>query len=159
MNNSFKALITGLIILTASCGEPGNVPKQYIGKEEMSRILVDMTLADAYGNEVSAETLRLPDSLRQEKIKILYKQVLDLHHVSVKDFMKSYNWYEMHPDRLKDVYEKVQANIDMRRNKLGNPTDENAPVMFRLKGFFPHADKAFLVPVSDTVRPFIKRQP
>ncbi|MGN7820287.1 DUF4296 domain-containing protein [Chitinophaga sp. 22536] len=159
MNNRFKALVAGFVLLMAACGDPGNVPKEYIQKDKMSRILVDMTLADAYSNEVSALTTPLPDSVRQEKIKVYYKQILDLHKVSVKDFMASYNWYESHPDRMKDVFEKVQADIAARKNKLGNPAEENAPVRFRLKSFFPNAEKAFLLPASDTVRPFIKRQP
>ncbi|SKA00835.1 protein of unknown function [Chitinophaga eiseniae] len=160
MNNRFKALVTGFIFLMAACGDPGNVPKEYIQKNKMSKILVDMTLADAYGNEVSALTAgAVTDSVRQENVKIYYKQILDLHQVSVKDFMASYNWYESHPDRMKDVFEKVQADIANRKNKLGNPVEENAPVKFRMKSFFPNADKAFLLPASDTVRPFIKRQP
>jgi len=159
MNNRFKALVAGFVFLMAACGDPGNVPKEYIQKDKMSKILVDMTLADAYGNEVSALTTPLPDSVRLEKVKIYYKQILDLHHVSVKEFMTSYNWYESHPDRMKDVFEKVQADIANRKNKLGNPVEENAPVRHRLKSFFPNADKAFLLPASDTVRPFIKRQP
>ncbi len=144
----------------AACGDPGSVPKEYIQKDKMSQILLDMTLADAYGYEVSALTgAPMTDSVRQEKLKIYYKQILDLHQVSVKDFMASYNWYESHPDRMKDVFEKVQADIAARKNKLGNPVEENAPVKFRMKSFFPNADKAFLLPASDTVHPFIKRQP
>ncbi|WP_223151799.1 DUF4296 domain-containing protein [Chitinophaga qingshengii] len=143
----------------AACSDPTAVPKEYLQKDKMSKILADMTMADAYGNEVSAMTAPMPDSVRQEKVKIYYKQILDLHKVSVKDFMASYNWYESHPDRMKEVFEKVQADIANRKNKLGNPVDENAPVMFRLKGLFPYADKAILLHTSDTVRPFIKRQP
>ena len=159
MKKSIKALITGILFLAAACGEGDRVPREYIDKEKMSNILVDMTIADAYSNEMSAETLRLPDSLRQEKVKVFYKQILDLHHITVKDFTTSYAWYESHPDRMKEMFELVQASITARKNKLGNPIEENAPLMFRLKSFFPNAENVILVPKSDTTRPFVKRQP
>lgn len=158
MKKSISALITAVIFLAVACGEGDRVPGEYIDKEKMSGILVDMTIADAYSNEMSAETLRLPDSLRQEKVKVFYKQILDLHKVTVKDFTTSYAWYESHPDRMKEMFELVQASITARKNKLGNPIEENAPLMFRLKSFFPNAEHVILVPKSDTTRPFVKRQ-
>ncbi|CAL1516589.1 DUF4296 domain-containing protein [Chitinophaga sp. MM2321] len=150
-------LLTGLLLFLFSCGEGDSVPRNIIGKEKMSAILVDMTLADAYSNELMVQALRLPDSLRQEKVKVFYKQILDLHKVSIKEFTTSYAYYESHPDKLRDVFQVVQADISARKNKLGNPIDENAPLLFRLKSIFPYAEKVIALPRTDTIRPFVKR--
>ncbi|MFY0252353.1 DUF4296 domain-containing protein [Chitinophaga sp. 30R24] len=162
MNQISKYTALGLIVLLLfACGEGENVPSKYLSKEKMSSIMVDMSLADAYSNELLVQQPYTPaaDSLRQERVKVYYRQVLDLHKVSVKEFMESYRYYEAHPNRLKDVLELVQSNLAVRKLQLGNPMDENAPVRFRVKSIFPYADSVLLLPKSDTIRPFVKRQP
>lgn len=142
-----------------ACGDGDQVPRKYISKENMTAILVDMSIADAYSNEQQMTPPYTPmnDSLRQERVKIYYKQILDLHKVSVKEFMESYRYYESHPDRLKEVFQLVQADIAARKQRIGNPVDENAPVRYRLKSIFPYADSVLLLPKVDTTRPFVKR--
>ncbi|SEW29744.1 protein of unknown function [Chitinophaga arvensicola] len=148
-----------LVLFLFACGDGDNVPRKYISKDEMTAILVDMSLADAYSNEQQVDINFTPmtDSLRQQRVKIFYKQILDLHKVSVKEFMESYKYYESHPNRLKEVFQQVQADIANRKQRLGNPIDENAPVRFRLKSIFPYADSVLLLPRVDTIRPFVKR--
>ncbi|PSL50127.1 uncharacterized protein DUF4296 [Chitinophaga niastensis] len=150
-----------LLLFLFACGDGDNVPRNIIPKQKMSAILADMSMADAYSNEVQMEAVHLPssDSLRQEKVKILYKQILDLHKVSVTEFMSSYKYYESHPNRMKEVFQLVQSDISGRKSKLGNPIDENAPIRFRAKALFPYADSVILLPKTDTIRPFVKRQP
>ncbi|HVI46550.1 MAG TPA: DUF4296 domain-containing protein [Chitinophaga sp.] len=154
-----KLIVTGMCLYFISCADAGKVPAKIIAKQKMSAILIDMSLADAYGNDATAETMRLPDSLRQEKIKVYYKQILNLHQVSVPEFTSSYAWYEEHPDRLREVFEIVQAEISKMKSKLGDPADENAPIKYRLKRLFPYAEKVIALPGADTIRPFVKRLP
>jgi hypothetical protein len=148
-----------LVLFLFACGDGDKVPRKYISKDEMTSILVDMSLADAYSNEQQVDLTFTPmsDSLRQQRVKIFYKQILDLHKVSVQEFMESYRYYESHPNRLKEVFQQVQADIANRKQRLGNPIDENAPVRFRLKSIFPYADSVLLLPRVDTTRPFVKR--
>jgi hypothetical protein len=163
MNNLIKKATTLvlLVLFLFACGDGDNVPKKYLSKEKMTSILEDMSIADAYSNEQQMQITYSPnfDSLRQEKVKIYYKQILDLHKVSVKEFMESYKYYESHPNRLKEVLQMVQADIAAKKQKLGNPIEENAPLRFRVKTLFPYADSVLLLPKADTMRPFVKRQP
>lgn len=150
-----------LVLFLFACGDGDKVPSRYLSKEKMSSILEEMSIADAYSNEQQMQLTYSPnfDSLRQQKVKIYYKQILDLHKVSVQEFMDSYKFYESHPSRLKEVLQTVQTNISAKKTRLGNPVDENAPLRFRLKSIFPYADSVMLLPKSDTIRPFVKRQP
>ncbi|MCW3463295.1 DUF4296 domain-containing protein [Chitinophaga nivalis] len=161
MKNKMKTgvLAVSLVFLFA-CGQGDRVPKEYLSKTKMSSILVDMALADAYGSEMMLHEIQVPqaDSLRQEKVKIYYKQILDLHKVTVKEFTESYKYYESHPNRFREVLQIAQASISEQKNKLGNPMDEHTPVFIRLKTIFPYAEKVILIK-PDTTLPFIKRQP
>lgn len=150
-----------IVLFLFACGDGDKVPRKYLSKETMTGILVDMSIADAYSSEQQMQVTYTPnfDSLRQEKVKIYYKQILDLHKVSVKEFMESYRYYESHPNRLKEVFQMVQTDIAARKQRLPNPVDENAPLRFRMKSIFPYADSVLLLQKVDTVRPFIKRQP
>ncbi|RAK40936.1 UNVERIFIED_ORG: uncharacterized protein DUF4296 [Chitinophaga ginsengisegetis] len=162
MNMMMKyASLALLVVFLVACANSDQVPRKYISKERMTGILVDMSIADAYSNEQQMQVTYTPnfDSLRQEKVKIYYKQILDLHKVTVKEFMESYRYYESHPNRLKEVFQMVQTDIASRKQRLPNPIDENAPLRFRMKSIFPYADSVLLLPKTDTTRPFIKRQP
>ncbi|MDQ0107799.1 hypothetical protein J2T02_002920 [Chitinophaga terrae (ex Kim and Jung 2007)] len=161
MKNILKYAIVALAgVLLFACGDGENVPKKYMSKEEMSAILRDMSIADSYGNEQIMNNFHIiNDSLRQNTQKVYYKQVLDLHKVTVPQFMESYQYYEAHPNRLKEVLQMVQADLEARKQRLGDPVDENAPVRFRLRNIFPNADSIMLLPKSDTVIPFVKRHP
>lgn len=151
------ALVGGFLF---ACGDGENVPKKYISKEEMSGILRDMAMADSYSNEVIMNNFHtINDSLRQNTLKVYYKQILDLHKISVPQFMESYKYYEAHPNRLKEVLQLVQADLDKRKQRLGEPVDENAPVRYRIKNLFPNADSVILLPKADTLIPFVKRHP
>lgn len=148
------------VLFLFACGDGDNVPSKYMSKDKMTSILEDMSIADAYSNEIQSSIPYSPnyDSLRQEKVKIYYKQILDIHKVTVKEFMESYKYYESHPSRLKEVLQRVQADIAAKKQRLGNPIDENAPLRFRVKALFPYADSVLLLPKADTIRPFVKRQ-
>ncbi|RFS24552.1 DUF4296 domain-containing protein [Chitinophaga silvatica] len=161
MKNILKYASVALLgLLLFACGDGENVPRQYLSKKEMSGILRDMAIADAYSNEQMMSTFHtFSDSLRQNTLKVYYKQILDLHKVTVPEFMTSYRYYESHPDRLKEVLQMVQDDITARKDKLGSLADENAPVRFRIKNMVPIADSLILLPKTDTVIPFIKRHP
>lgn len=157
----FKKLsaVAFLVILFA-CGDKDRIPRDIMKPEEMSAVLADLTIAEAYGNNlVMNSNPQHYDSMRQEKVKVYSKQVLDLHHVSPKDFYNSYTWYEQHPDKLSAVLSQVTANLTERKNKAPDMGELSAPVAYRLRAIFPNAEKAILLSAnSDTTKPFIKRQ-
>ncbi|MBV7533283.1 DUF4296 domain-containing protein [Chitinophaga sp. sic0106] len=155
-----KLSVVAFLVVLFACGDKDRIPGNIMKQEEMSAVLADLTIAEAYGNNlVMNNNPGSYDSLRQEKIKVYSKQVLDLHQVSVKDFYNSYTWYEQHPDKLTAVLNQVTANLTERKNKAPDMGELSAPVAYRLRTIFPNAEKAILLSAnSDTTKPFIKRQ-
>ncbi|MFB6455159.1 DUF4296 domain-containing protein [Chitinophaga sp. Hz27] len=156
-----KKLSTAAIITLSlfACGDADRTPKGIMSPDDMKDVLVDLNIAEAYGNNMSYSNAATFDSLRQEKIKIYSKQVLDLHHISVKEFYTSYTWYEDHPDRMKAVMLTVQEEITKRKNKAPEMGEQSAPLKFRLRIIFPYAEKHLLVSDgTDTTKPFIRHQ-
>ncbi len=158
--NYFKKLsAAACMIFLFACGDADRTPKGIMPPDKMTVVLRDLTIAEAYGNNVSSDQPIMFDSLRQEKIKLYSKQVLDLHHVSVKEFTTSYAWYEAHPDRLRDVLNKVQEDIVASKNKAPDMGEMSAPAAYRLRNIFPNAEKALLLSNgTDTIKPFIRHQ-
>gem|GEM_PF-6064730 len=98
------------MILTA-CGEAGKVPKGVIEQEKMTQILMDMNFADVFSREMPNAFLAHTDSAREQQLKESYLQILQLHKVSVKEFMDSYSYYESHADKLKIMYDSMEARV------------------------------------------------
>lgn len=107
--------IAGIFFLLwcASCAHPDRVPSGIIGATRMSAILLDMRLASAYNDTYVPDTSRTPAS-RELRLKTFYAQILELHHTDREHFMKSYAFYEDHPDLMQKLYKIMQDSIDRR---------------------------------------------
>lgn len=121
MRNAIVLIL--LVLCVAACGDKDRVPRNVLPKESMAAVLLDMNLAEAYGRNLNTpqgnrpDTGRVADSLREIKVKTLYTQVLQLHHLSVDEFMDSYHFYESHADRMEDVY-KIMSDSATARNAV-----------------------------------------
>jgi hypothetical protein len=101
-----------------ACGEAGKVPKGVFPKEKMRDVLLDMVMADAYSYENPDPRMPLADSVRRNREKVFYKQILDIHHITQAEFKKSYDWYESRPDRMKEVYDLMMEVATAKREGL-----------------------------------------
>jgi len=151
-------LTTILIIGAAACGQGDKVPDNVLSKEKMSAILLDMNLADAYSYDIAPiRGMPVPDSVRQDRIKLYYRQILDLHHISVKDFMSSYHYYEAHANRLKEVYDMMQAEV-ARQKSLAEGEERRQRFAEDPGTFFPYPKNTVISKKQDTIFPFLKRK-
>ncbi|SCC10623.1 protein of unknown function [Chitinophaga costaii] len=131
-----KALAFFIILCCVACGQDGKVPGNVLSKEKMANILLDFNLAEAYGrNPVTGsgtrpDTGHLADSLRERRVKTLYAQVLQVHGLTVDAFMKSYHYYELHADRMEDVYKIMNdsANAHNNFNEANRRAHDQAPL-------------------------------
>lgn len=144
-----------LLLLVAACGEADKVPKGILEKEQMRDVLLDMSLADGYSMSLLETNARpMPDSIRQEHVKVYYGQILALHGLTVKGFMASYRFYEGHPDRLKSVYEMVMTELGRRKAAL----PEEGTAINGVRYYFMHAKEAVMRGKGDTIIPFLERK-
>jgi hypothetical protein len=122
MRNAIVLIL--LVLCVAACGDKDRVPREILSKDSMAAVLLDMNLAEAYGRNMMntatnrPDTGRVADSLREIRVKTLYAQVLQLHHLSVEEFMKSYQFYESHADRMEDVYKIMSDTANARNNAI-----------------------------------------
>lgn len=114
----YRIIYVFFLLVLMACGQAGKVPKGVFPKEKMRDVLLDMVMADAYSYENKDPRMPLVDSVRREREKIYYKQILDLHHITQAEFQKSYDWYESRPDRMKEVYDMMMEIATAKREGL-----------------------------------------
>ena len=112
---SIRIKMAGVLIVwwLVSCSHDERIPRGVIGISEMSAILLDMQMAQAYNDTYIPDTSRRPED-REKRIKVFYKQILMLHHADKETFLKSYHFYEQHPDLMKKIYGLMQHSIDQK---------------------------------------------
>lgn len=154
----WRRIIILICFVAAACGQADKVPPNVLSKEKMRDVLLDMNIADAHSYDVSPlNGAPLPDSVRQLKVKEYYRQILDLHKLSPKEFMRSYRYYESHPDRLKEVYAMMMEAVAHQRNILDG--EERRQQYAADPGmFFPYPKNTVISKKQDTILPFIKRK-
>lgn len=157
MNYIQKILLSLLLAAMAACGQADKTPEGILSKEKMRDVLLDMNMADAYSYNISPANIPLPDSIRQQHVKVYYRQILDRHGISVKDFTHSYRFYEAHPDRLKQVYDMMLGRLaqERRRTEAINRLSEYAA---RPGSFFPYPKNSVISKPQDTIIPFLKKK-
>jgi hypothetical protein len=152
----YRIVIVFLLLFTIACGQADRVPDGILSKEDMRDVLIDMNMADVYSSESGDHGIPLPDSVRQHTVKIYYTQILQLHKITAKQFRKSYDFYESHPDRLKEVYDMMKDVVAAEKDAVenGNLIKEyiNNP-----QTPLPFGKNVLISAVRDTIIPFVKK--
>ncbi len=109
-----KILLAGACsFLFLSCTNPEKIPSGVIQIHQMKGILEDMLEASALVNV----SVRIDSGGEREKrMKVLYSQVLALHHVSREKFLESYHFYESHPDQMQMLYDSMGVDVSGLRH-------------------------------------------
>jgi len=153
----YRILVVCLVVLLAACGEAEKTPKGILSREDMRDILLDMNMADSYaGLEEDGVSIVVNDSIRKERLKVYYRQILDLHKISPQEFNHSYAYYESHPDRFKAIYDMMFAVIS--KQKEGLDTDvRNKEYTTNINSLLPVNNNTIIWSGQDTVIPFVKK--
>jgi hypothetical protein len=75
----------------------------------MSKILIDMQLADAYTN-IMADSISKTNPLMRNKdsVNYYYTQIFKHHNISETAFKKAFNWYASNPKEMDSVISLMQ---------------------------------------------------
>ncbi|MBX5439068.1 MAG: DUF4296 domain-containing protein [Thermoflavifilum sp.] len=115
---SYQTLLLSCVLTSAAvlagCKHHERVPRSYIQPKEMKEILLDMQAAQAFVDNMPYDSLHS----REEKLKYYYQQILALYHLDHQQFMKSYEYYVMHPVIMKMVYDSLLADVKRRQALL-----------------------------------------
>lgn len=109
-----RLLVFGVLLGLVSCSRDQEIPSGVIGREKMSAILLDMQMASTFNESYHAGNAPYDPAQRNKQVKIYYRQILDLHHTDKEAFLKSYAFYEAHPDEMERLYERMKKVIDRK---------------------------------------------
>lgn len=152
----YRIIAVCLVLLITACGEADKVPKDVLSKEKMRDVLLDLNMADAYAGQSEDGGLVLSDSIRVSRLKVYYRQILDLHKLTPEEFNHSYKYYEAHPNKFKSVYDMMMDKVTSEKSGM--------ELEVRRKEYI--TNRHSLLPVNnnplnsrdqDTIIPFVKR--
>jgi hypothetical protein len=98
------SLVLPLAFLMSSC-QNDNPPELPLPEEQLVKVLADVHIAEAAGQQLRGET---KDSVMQ----VYYEQICTMHGVNQEDFKTSMELLRNEPGRLHLVYEKVMEQIE-----------------------------------------------
>ncbi|SHM08228.1 DUF4296 domain-containing protein [Chitinophaga sp. CF418] len=154
----YRIIAVCLMLLTMACGEADKVPKDVLSKEKMRDVLLDMNLADAYSgmSDNDQSNLIVQDSVRKQRAKMYYRQILDLHKLTPAAFRHSYAYYEAHPNKFKEVYDMMFSSITNDKNMLDLNVKRQEYVTNR-RSLLPVNNNSLISGEQDTLIPFVKK--
>lgn len=152
----YRIVIVFLLLFTIACGQADKVPDGVLSKEDMRDVLIDMNIADVYSSESTDQGIPLPDSIRQNKVKVYYSQILQLHKLTPKEFSESYAFYESHPDRMKEVYDMMKDVLAVDKDAVENAV-RIKEYIDNPKALLPFGNNVLISNTRDTIIPFVKK--
>lgn len=105
-------LLTVILALFACGSDEGSIPEDVLKKQEMVAVMIDIRIAEGMIGSVSL-SLDSADVL----YKALEKRVLEKHGLDSASYVKSYNYYLMHPKLFLDVTDIVIDSLKARTSK------------------------------------------
>lgn len=102
-----------ILLLFSFCGQADRVPQGILSPGDMERVLFDLNLAEG---AVKIQGL-LPDSA-EKVIPVYYNQVFAKHNLTREAFMKSYNYYLDHPNKMDKIHDQVLEELSKRESGL-----------------------------------------
>lgn len=100
------------LILIAGCKQD----KPPLGPEQMSKLLLELHLAEAYAQQIPRETETISYK-NEDSLLIFNAEILKRLRVSESDFRKSLNWYKSRPELLDSIYQTILSDIAILNSK------------------------------------------
>ena len=101
--------------LAFSCSREEKMPKDILAKEKMGTVLFEISMAES---RLENFTFRDSTVNRDSALRVELDRVLLVHQLSQEGFRKSYDYYKMHPELMKDMMDTVYARSQRSQEKL-----------------------------------------
>jgi hypothetical protein len=148
MRKTAVILLTGLML---ACGNADRTPSDVLPRDKMRDVLLDMNYAEVWGRDQQMDTVLVPDSVKEQRVKTYYSQVLQLHGITREEFSRSYKFYEAHPDRLEIIYKEMGEIVKRKREVMDSTEREQREREARAAGARTRRDSLFW-PSSDSLK-------
>lgn len=151
MKNMRKTAGIFVLSLMLACGKADRTPSDVLPEDKMRDILLDMNYADVAGRDQIVDTAQVSDSVKEERVKVYYAQILQLHGVTRETFMRSYRFYEAHPNRFETIYKEMGEIVRRRREVMDSADNARRDREAREAGVKTRRDSLFW-PSSDSLK-------
>lgn len=84
--------------------------KPPINPEQMSSLLLELHLAEAYAQQLAKENATISYK-NEDSLLVFNAEILKRQKISEADFRKSLNWYKSRPELLDSIYQNILSNI------------------------------------------------
>lgn len=120
----FFLLITASFLISCGSKDSGeNKPDSILDQETFANILLDIELLDA-----TIKQKLLNRSHPKKNAAIYYKQVMDKHNITHEQYQVSFDWWQQHPEGLKEIDELVEEKLKLMKTDLKGVEEEKEPV-------------------------------
>ena len=94
-------------VTLAACTKKSTIPRDVLSQKKMQAVLWDMMRADQFLTDfvINKDTTANRDT---ESIR-LYREIFAIHHISKKEFQRSFAFYNEHPAFLKPIMDSIAA--------------------------------------------------
>lgn len=105
-----KVFLYAVALIIFSCGKQEQIPEDILGEAEMVSMLIDIRIAEG---KVATITLSKDSSasLYQE----LERQIFENQQVDSAVYLKSYNYYLLHPEKFLSITSIVIDSLKLRQ--------------------------------------------
>jgi hypothetical protein len=151
----YISLFFSVLLYLTAC-KSNDVPDGIIKEKEMISLLTDVHITDG----VIYTLPQVPDSLYKYG-RAKYIAVFKKHHTTDDQFQKSLKYYSLHPDKLQEMYGKIDAIIKAKIDSVNRPVKPPKPAVLKnIKSKTDTAAKGKIDTVKhpvDTIKPVSKK--
>ena len=117
-------------VTLAACTKKSTIPRDVLSQKKMQAVLWDMMRADQFLTDfvINKDTTANRDT---ESIR-LYSEIFAIHHISKKEFQRSFAFYNSHPAFLKPIMDSIAAIKTATIPAKDVKPDSDIPVVNRL---------------------------
>ncbi len=108
-----KVFLYVVAVVFFSCGENEQVPEDILSKEKMVDMLIDLRIAEG-----KVSTITLSKDSSRVVFAELERRIFEDHKVDSATYVKSHNYYLLHPEEYLSITDAVIDSLKVRQQKL-----------------------------------------
>ena len=107
-----KLFLLTVTLLVFSCGKDETLPEDILPKMQMVDLMIDIRMAEGM-----VGTVTMGADSAQVIFNALEKRIFDKHGLDSASYVKSYNYYLMHPELFLEVSDIVLDSLKARNSQ------------------------------------------
>ncbi len=97
-----------------------NVPDSLLSVNNMINVMTDIHLAESWSRINKSDTIPQDD-----RLKMYYAQIFEMHNTDVKKYQSSYNYYSNEPVLMNYIYQEVTEKLNLLESENLNLLKQN----------------------------------